>query len=64
MNTKRIVALIICAVMVLSMIPVAAFTASAAEVDGMWMTYRFASEYDDPDEEPDPDAEPSSQQSP
>ena len=59
MNTKRIVALIICAVMVLSMIPVAAFTASAAEVDGMWMTYRFASEYDDPDEEPDPDAEPS-----
>ena len=58
MNTKRIIALLICAIMVLSMIPVAAFTAGAAEVDGDWVTYRFANEYPDEDEEEDPDAEP------
>ena len=50
MNTKRIIALIICAVMLLTMIPVVALTSGAAEVEGMWTTYRNASDYDDPDE--------------
>ena len=50
MNTKRIIALIICAVMLLTMIPVVALTSGAAEVEGMWTTYRSAGDYDDPDE--------------
>ena len=50
MNTKRIIALIICAVMLLTMIPVVALTTGAAEVQGMWTTYRSAGDYDDPDE--------------
>ena len=56
--TKRIIALLLCALMILTMIPVMAISTSAAG-DGMWTTYRFASEYDDPDEEPDPNEEPS-----
>ncbi|MBO5511227.1 MAG: hypothetical protein J6B24_05795, partial [Clostridia bacterium] len=56
--TKRIIAMLLCALMILSMIPVMAISTSAA-ADGMWNTYRFASEYDDPDEEPDPNEEPS-----
>ncbi len=50
MNTKRVIALIICAVMLLTMIPVVALTTGAAEVEGMWTTYRSAGDYDDPDE--------------
>ena len=50
MNTKRIIALIICAVMLLTMIPVALLSTGAADVEGDWTTYRFANEYDDPDE--------------
>jgi hypothetical protein len=56
--TKRIIAMLLCALMILSMIPVMAISTSAA-ADGIWTTYRFASEYDDPDEEPDPNEEPS-----
>ena len=56
--TKRIIAMLLCALMILSMIPVMAISTSAA-ADGMWNTHRFASEYDDPDEEPDPNEEPS-----
>ena len=46
MNTKRILALIICAVMLLTMIPVAALTIGAAEIQGDWTTYRSADEYE------------------
>ena len=55
--TKRIIAMLLCALMILSMIPVMAISTSAA-ADGIWNTHRFASEYDDPDEEPDPNEEP------
>jgi len=58
MNTKRIIALIVCAVMLLSMIPVALLTTGAAEVDGMWTTYRSAGDYDDPDETTEEGEEP------
>ena len=51
MKTKRIVSLLICAVMVLSMIPAMSISSSAA-VDGLWTTYRFASEYPQPDDDP------------
>ena len=57
MNTKRIIALLLCAVMLLSMIPVMAISTAAA-TDGIWTTYRFAGEYPDPDEEEDPNEEP------
>ena len=50
MNTKRILALIICAVMLLTMIPVVVLTTGAADVEGDWTTYRAAGDYDDPDE--------------
>ena len=59
MNTKRIIALIVCAVMLLSMIPVALLTTGAAEVEGMWTTYRFAYSYDDPEETTEEGEEPS-----
>ena len=57
MNTKRIIALLLCAVMLLTMIPVMAISTAAA-TDGIWTTYRFAGEYPDPDEEEDPNEEP------
>ncbi len=50
MNTKRILALILCAVMMLTMIPVMTLTASAAEVEGDWTTYRHAGDYYDPED--------------
>ena len=46
MNTKRIIAFIICAVMILTMIPVVTLTTSAADVTGDWTTYRSADEYE------------------
>ena len=58
MNTKRIIALIICAVTLLTMVPVVALTTGAAEVDGMWTTYRRAGDYDDPDETTEPGEDP------
>ena len=56
MNTKRIIALLIAAIMVLSMIPVMAVSTSAAG-EGMWTTYRGAGSYPAIDDEPDPDGE-------
>ena len=56
MNTKRIIALLIAAIMVLSMIPVMAVSTSAAN-EGMWTTYRNAGNYPAIDDEPDPDGE-------
>ena len=56
MNTKRIIALLIAAIMVLSMIPVMAVSTSAAN-EGMWTTYRNAGNYPAVDDEPDPDGE-------
>ena len=45
---KKLIALAICAVMVLSMIPAMALTASAAG-EGMWTTVRGGNDYDDPE---------------
>ena len=49
---KKLIALIIAAVMILSMIPVMAISTSAAD-DGMWTTYRGAGNYPAIDDEPD-----------
>lgn len=46
---KRFLALIICVVMLISLIPTTIFTVGAAEVEGDWMTYRQATDYNEPD---------------
>jgi hypothetical protein len=53
---KKLIALVIAAVMILSMIPVMAVSTSAAG-EGMWTTYRSAGNYPAIDDEPDPDGE-------
>ena len=53
---KKLIALVIAAVMILSMIPVMAVSTSAAG-EGMWTTYRNAGNYPAIDDEPDPDGE-------
>ena len=53
---KKLIALVIAAVMILSMIPVMAVSTSAAN-EGMWTTYRSAGNYPAIDDEPDPDGE-------
>ena len=45
MNTKRIIAMLIAAIMVLSLVPVMAISTSAAN-EGMWTTYQSASAYE------------------
>lgn len=55
MSTKRILALLLCAVMLLTMIPVVTLTVGAAEIEGDWTTYRDATEYPVEGEEEDPD---------
>ena len=50
---KKALALIVVLTMMLSMIPVVAITASAANVPGDWTTYRFTGGY----KEPEPDEE-------
>ena len=55
MNTKRIIAMLIAAIMVLSLVPVMAISTSAAN-EGMWTTYQGAGAYpsaDDADEDPE-----------
>ena len=47
---KKVLALIIAAMMIISMIPVMAITSSAADVDGDWDTYRSAAGYEPPKE--------------
>ncbi len=54
-NMKKLIALAIAAIMVLSMIPVMAFTASAEgesnfpeKSDGFWSVWRWGNDYDDP----------------
>ena len=55
MNTKRIVALLIAAIMVLSLIPVMTISTSAA-AEGDWTTYQSAANYPDlTGDEEDPD---------
>ncbi len=54
MNIKRILALIICAVMLLTMFPVAVLTIGAADIEGDWTTYRSADEYETPEEGEEP----------
>ena len=54
MNIKRILALIICAVMLLTMFPVAMLTTGAADIEGDWTTYRSADEYETPEEGEEP----------
>ncbi len=46
---KKVLALIVALMMIVSMIPVMAITTSAAEVDGDWMTYRSAGGYKEPE---------------
>ena len=58
MNTKRVISLLVCTVMLLAMVPMSLTTVGAADIKGDWTTYRFANEYDDPNEEVDPDEEP------
>ncbi len=53
---KRFLSLLICAVMLLTMIPVACLSVGAAEVEGDWTTYRQANDYYAPD--PDTGEEP------
>ncbi len=54
MKIRRILPWILCAVMVLSMIPATIVATGAAEPgEGMWTTYRFANEYPDEDDEAD-----------
>ena len=52
MTMKRMIALTICAVMLLAMIPTGILTAGADGTEGDWTTYRFANEYHDPGEDP------------
>ena len=52
MNTKRIIALVICAVMLLAMIPVMTISTAAAG-EGMWTTFQGAGNYLAAGEEPD-----------
>ncbi len=54
---KKLIALIVCAMMLLSMIPMVALPAGAADIEGDWMTYRQANDYNEPD--PDTGEEPS-----
>ena len=44
---KKLIVFVIAAVMVLSMIPVMTFTASAAEVEGDWTIWRDPEKYED-----------------
>ena len=46
---KRILPLILCAALLTAIIPTV-LTASAIEVEGDWTTYRFASQYEDPED--------------
>ena len=54
---KRILPLILCAALLTAIIPTV-LTASAIEVEGDWTTYRFASQYEDPDAPYDPNQDP------
>ena len=47
---KKVLALIIAAMMIVSMIPVMAITTSAADVEGDWTTWRSAGGYEPPEE--------------
>lgn len=49
---KKLIALLIAAMMIVSLIPVMAVSTSAA-VEGLWDTYQGAGSYPDPDDEPD-----------
>ena len=51
---KKVLALLIAAMMIVSMIPVMAITASAADVEGYWTTYRSATDYEEPEEDEEP----------
>ena len=51
---KKVLALIIAAMMIVSMIPVMAITTSAADVEGDWITYRSAAGYEEPEEDDEP----------
>ena len=53
---KKLIALLIAAIMILSMIPVMAISTSAAG-EGMWTTYRGAGNYPAIDDEPNEDGE-------
>lgn len=54
MRMKRMIAWMICAVMLLAMIPAGILTAGAGGTEGDWTTYRSAGDYPDPNEPEDP----------
>ena len=51
---KKVLALIVALMMIVSMIPVMAITTSAANVPGDWTTWRSAGGYKEPDEGEEP----------
>ena len=54
---RKFLALLVCVVMMLTMIPAVLLPVGAADVEGDWMTYRQANDYNEPD--PDTGEEPS-----
>ena len=47
---KKLIVTVLLAAMLLAMVPAMSLTASAADVDGMWTTYRHAGDYYDPED--------------
>ena len=47
---KKLMVTVLLAAMLLAMIPAASLTVSAADVEGMWTTYRHAGDYYDPED--------------
>ena len=54
MKTKRILAMLLCAVMLLTMIPVVTLTVGAAEVEGDWTTLGDPDEEEEEEEDEEP----------
>ena len=50
MKMRKILAILVAAVMVISMIPVMAVTTAAVDVEGDWLTFRSANDYDEEQE--------------
>ena len=47
---KKVLALVIAAMLVISMFPVMALTTSAVDMEGIWTTYRRPNDYEEPEE--------------
>lgn len=51
MNMRKLLALLVATVMVLSMVPAMVLTTSAVDVEGDWLTFRSANDYDEEQED-------------